>query len=43
MNERPPEGSRVGVVGADADGGVVDAVSAGGGDPVAGEAGTVLG
>jgi NAD+ kinase len=43
MNDGPPEGTRVGVVGADADGGVVAAVSAGGGDPVAGDAGAVLG
>ncbi len=43
MKEGPPEGTRVGVVGAGVDGEVVDAVSAGGGDPVTGEAGTVLG
>lgn len=40
MSDRPPDGTRVGVVGASP--AVVDAVSAGGGDPVAGEAETVV-
>lgn len=41
MNDGPPEGTRVGVVGGSP--AVGDAVSAGGGDPVAGDAGTVVG
>ena len=43
MSDRPPDDARVGVVGAGADAPVVAAVSAGGGDPLVGDAGTVVG
>lgn len=42
MSDRRPEPARVGVVGAGADGAVVDAVSAGGGDPVVDGAAAVV-
>ena len=43
MSDRPPDGTRIGVVGAAADAPVVEAVPAGGGDPLVDDAESVVG